>query len=56
VATGSWASYVTKNPGQLKFEKAGTNTLAAKPKTPPGWKVIGLKAVVLTPLTGPQPK
>lgn len=56
VATGSWASYVTKNLGQLTFEKDGTSTLAAKPKTPPGWKVIGLKAVVLTPRTGPQPK
>lgn len=49
VATGSWFTYVTKDLGQLKFEKAGSFTLAVKPKTQPTWKTIGLQSVVLTP-------
>jgi alpha-L-fucosidase len=45
--TGSWASYRTDNLGSLKCGKAGIYTLAVKPKVPPKWKVIGLKAVTL---------
>ena len=56
VATGSWFTYATKNLGQLKFEKAGSYTLAVKPKTAPTWKTIGLQSVVMTPRAGTQPR
>ncbi|HUT93920.1 MAG TPA: alpha-L-fucosidase [Thermoguttaceae bacterium] len=56
VATGSWFTYVTKNLGQLKFEKAGSCTIAVKPKSGPTWKTIGLQSVVMTPQAGLQPK
>lgn len=46
-ATGSWATYVTTKYGELNFDKAGSYTLAVKPKTEPAWKVIGLKSVAL---------
>jgi len=56
VAAGSWATCLTRNLGQLKFEKKGLCMPAVKPKVPPEWKVIGLKAVVLTPRAGLHPQ
>ena len=50
--TGSWASFTTEKLGTLKFDQAGTYTLSVKPKTPPDWKVIGLKSVTLVPKKG----
>ena len=55
VATGSRFAYVTKNLGQLKFEKTGTCTLEVKPKTSPTWKTIGLQSVVMSPQAGLEP-
>jgi len=60
-ATGSWAAYTTNSMGTFQFEKAATHTLTVKSKTPPAWKVIGLKAVVLQQaasegvITNPKP-
>jgi len=49
-STGSWATYRTDKLGTLKFDKPGIFTLAVQPKAEPKWKVIGLKAVTLTPV------
>ncbi len=48
-STGSWATYRTDNLGTLTFDKPGSYTLAVKPKSPPKWNSIGLKAVTLKP-------
>ncbi|MCY3021280.1 MAG: alpha-L-fucosidase [Planctomycetota bacterium] len=47
--TGSWATFASEKIGVLKLEKAGDFVLSVKPKTPPAWKVIGLKSVTLRP-------
>jgi len=46
----SWSTFATEELGTLKIEKAGSYTLGVKPKAEPKWKVIGLQAVILTPL------
>jgi hypothetical protein len=46
----NWSKFATEELGALKIEKIGNNTLAVKPRAPPKWKVIGLRAVILTPL------
>ena len=51
VSTGSWATYRTDQLGQLTFDRPGAYTLAVKPQSNPPWKVIGLKAVTLSPAT-----
>ena len=49
--TGSWAEYTTTTLGKLTLDKPGTLTLSVKPKTDKTpWKVIGLKAITLTPV------
>jgi alpha-L-fucosidase len=48
--TGSWAAYRTDKLGTLRLDKPSNYTLMVKPKSEPKWKIIGLKAVALTPL------
>ena len=48
--TGAWDSYRTDSLGTLKFDKPGSYELAVKPKSPPKWNSIGLKAVTLKPV------
>ncbi len=47
--SGSWATYVSDTLGTMRFDSPGPFTLTVKPRQPPEWKVIGLKAVLLTP-------
>ena len=49
-STGSWAAYRTDPLGTLRFDQPGAYTLAVKPQPETKWKVIGLKAVTLTPV------
>jgi alpha-L-fucosidase len=48
-STGSWATYRTDQLGTIRFDKCGAYTVAVKPQASPPWKVIGLKAVILSP-------
>ena len=47
--TGSWATFSTETIGTLRIDEAGLCTLAVKPRTPPAWKVIGLRSITLRP-------
>jgi alpha-L-fucosidase len=49
-STGDWSKFTSEKLGTLKIEKDGICTLTVKPKAKPMWKVIGLQAVILTPL------
>ncbi len=48
--TGSWTKYASETLGNVRLPKTGKYTLRVAPQTPPPWKVVGLKSVVLTPL------
>jgi len=48
--TGSWTNFVSEKLGIVKIGKAGTYTLAVKPKTMPGGAVMNLKSIVLVPV------
>ena len=50
-STGSWESYRTDKLGSMTFDKPGSINLAVKPKAQLKWKVIGLKSVVLHPVS-----
>jgi len=47
--TGSWATFTTRELGTLRIREAGPSTLTVRPETPPAWKVIGLRSIVLSP-------
>jgi alpha-L-fucosidase len=49
-STGDWSKFTTEELGTLKLGKSGNYTLAVRPKAEPKWRVIGLQAVILTPL------
>ena len=49
-STGDWSKFTTEKLGTLKIGKDGIYTLTVKPKAEPKWKVIGLQAVILTPV------
>jgi hypothetical protein len=49
-STGDWTKFTTEKLGTLKIGKDGSHTLTVKPKAEPEWKVIGLQAVILTPV------
>jgi len=48
-ATGSWSEFKTFRVGSLTVEKPGRYTLSVKPTKMPGYAVMNLRSVVLTP-------
>ena len=49
-STGEWSKFISEELGTLKIGKDSVYTLAVRPKAEPKWKVIGLQAVILTPV------
>ena len=49
-STGDWSKFTTEELGTLKIGEDGIYMLTVKPKAEPKWKVIGLQAVMLTPV------
>jgi len=47
--TDSWTNYKTEKIGSVRIDKVGKHTLMVKPKTMPGFAVMNLKSIMLSP-------